>query len=113
MQLQQFVGETIKAVLEGVRSAQEHAKTIQAKVVPETSHHFGNQSIITDRNNGAIVDKLEFDVAVTATEATSSEAKAGVSVWGVGVGAKGQENAKNETVSRVKFSVPIVYPQQT
>ena len=53
---------------------------------------------------------IEFDVAVTAVEATGTEGKAGISVWSIGANMSGKTDKSNSTVSRVKFSVPVGLP---
>lgn len=56
------------------------------------------------------IEQLAFDVAVTATEASGIDgsAKAGISIFGAKIGT--ESSAKTENVSRLTFSVPIVFP---
>ena len=55
---------------------------------------------------------LEFDVAVSASE--GKEAKAGTGVWAgaVGVGTQAKLQDGSLSVSRIKFSVPVLFPEQ-
>lgn len=57
-----------------------------------------------------MMERLNFDIAVTATEATelNGNAKAGISVFGAKVGAENKERTEN--VSRLTFSLPLVLP---
>ena len=57
-----------------------------------------------------MLERLNFDIAVTATEQSelSGNAKAGISVFGAKVGTENVE--KTENVSRLTFSLPIVLP---
>jgi len=56
------------------------------------------------------IEQLAFDVAVTATEASGIDgsAKAGISIFGAKIGT--ESSARTENVSRLTFSVPIVFP---
>ena len=56
------------------------------------------------------VTPIEFDVAVTVTG--GSEKKGGIGVFsGVfGVGGQASSNAASSSVSRIKFSVPVILP---
>nr|WP_314529070.1 hypothetical protein [uncultured Brevundimonas sp.] len=54
--------------------------------------------------------EIEFDVAVTAAKSASGKANAGIKVMSLDIGAGGQVGSENSTVSRIKFTVPIVPP---
>jgi len=49
-------------------------------------------------------------VAVTAASTVTGSGKTGIEVLGLAAGVKNE--GKTETVSRIKFSVPIQYPDQ-
>lgn len=55
---------------------------------------------------------IEFDIAVTASE--GSEAKAGIGVFSgvIGLGTQAKMEGSNATLSRIKFSIPVLYPEQ-
>lgn len=109
--MQQFVEETIKAVMLGIKASQRHASEAGGKVVPSNMFYHEVPGLIWDKDH-MLVDRIEFDVAVTVSEGDSLEGNAGIKVWGLGAGVKGKEDNKNETVSKVKFNVPVVYPKQ-
>jgi hypothetical protein len=54
---------------------------------------------------------IEFDVAVTTTEAGETKKGGGIFVGGVGIGAQGTKGMTNSSVSRVKFSISVTLPQ--
>ncbi|MGD0078045.1 MAG: trypco2 family protein [Sedimentisphaerales bacterium] len=87
MQLKEFVSETIKQIIEGVKDAQQAAQTKGAVVVPYSQ----------------VEEKIEFDVAVTAVEGTETSGKAGISVWSIGAGVSGKSESSTSTLSRIKF----------
>ena len=65
------------------------------------------------RPHGVVsVQDVQFDVAVTASQAEGKEAKAGIEVVGIslGLGVKGNTQSEAMSVSRLRFSVPVVLP---
>ena len=56
------------------------------------------------------IEQLAFDIAVTVAEASGIDgsAKAGISIFGAKIGT--ESSARTENVSRLTFSVPIVFP---
>src|SRR5664279_23453 len=109
MELKDFVSETIKQIIDGVSTAQEHAASKGARVSPNVDYHSGKVAII-DSISQQPVQNIDFDVAVTA----SNEAKTqgGVAVFGAafGLASKGQSERSNEVINRIRFSIPIVLP---
>ena len=56
------------------------------------------------------IETIEFDVAVTVTEGTQTKGGIGVFMGAVGLGSQGQSSNQNASVTRIKFSVPLVLP---
>ena len=57
--------------------------------------------------------EVHFDVAVTVSDEQSAGAGAGLRVFGAKLGAEGNVSYQNAAVSRVQFSVPVVWPGQS
>jgi hypothetical protein len=56
-------------------------------------------------------EPVEFDVAVTESDKTSAGGKAGIKVLSaVEIGGEGSKAWERSTVSRIKFSIPIIPP---
>jgi len=55
---------------------------------------------------------VEFDVALTTVEGGQAKSGIGVFVGPVGVGTQAQIDAQNSVVNRIRFSVPVLLPQQ-
>jgi len=119
MNLEEFVSTTLQQIISGVKLAQT-ATSLPDKHSSESN--VVNPSLMYNAENGPknkyfatigqnLIHFVEFDVAVTAD--TMSEAKGGVGlkIAGVGISADGETSAKNSTVSRIKFEVPIIFPQ--
>jgi len=90
MDIKEFVKETLRQIVEGVKEIQGEVAT-KAQIAP-----IGNQS-----------EKVEFDIAVTVEEEKTKDKKAGLSVYCIKAGAGGQTSASTSTVHRIKFSVGI------
>jgi hypothetical protein len=100
MELQDFIAETLKQIISGVRRAQESAIDLGAKVNPRGG------SIVEMRN-------VHFDVAVSTSEGTEKKGSIGVSVGPVGsVGPQDQSDVASSSMSRIRFSVPLKLPAQ-
>ncbi len=100
MDLQTFVCETLCQIQAGVQDA---IKRGGAGVINPLFSRY-------DQDKQDIVEKVTFDVAVTASEGEEREGKAGLRVWSVGVGGAIKGATASETVSRVQFAVRIVAP---
>lgn len=111
MDLQTFVGESIRQILLGIKDAQEFGKTMEppAQVNPEVSNW--PKDAMRTGPIGHLVQSIEFDVAVTTSESSAREGSAGLRVWGVGAEGEGKRSRETENVSRIRFSVPVALPR--
>src|SRR3989338_8634698 len=91
MDLQQFVAQTLVQIANGVKNAQEHVKSAGCIVNPLRA---SDQDPIMSPNTSFI----EFDVALTVTEGSDSKG---------GIGAHERSRSATESVSRIKFKVPM------
>ena len=101
MKLQEFVNETLKEIIGGVKDVQEYAKSEGALVNPRYSMEYDQH-----------IEKIKFDVAVTSTEGSAKEAGAGILVAAIGLGAKKKSGVSSSSISRIMFSVPVILPNQ-
>ena len=112
MELSEFVAESLRQIIDGVTLAQEYASRKGATVNPNNMWYRADQGVvkIQDRETGAFIQEVNFDVAVTATDGTKTKGGIGVFVGTVGLGSQGQSEAVKESVSRIKFTVPLALP---
>jgi len=111
MQLEDFVAETLKQIVNGVEVARAHAKEHGAEVNPvDLGLRDKEKMALRNRRTGALIKEVEFDVAVTVTEGKKTKGGIGVFAAGIGVGAQGQSDAAKSSLSRIKFSVPLMLP---
>ena len=99
LQLRDFVAETIKQIIDGVVTAQEHATGKKAIVNPLGNHY---------RNPDPQL--ISFDVAVTAARGSKTQGGIAVFAGAFGLGSKGESEASNETLNRIQFSIPVRLP---
>lgn len=115
MELREFVSEALKQLIDGVVTAQEYASSKGAFINPEGLQYAtvsGNLHIAHDSVHTEIPQIIEFDVAVTISE--GGEAKAGIGVFAgpIGIGTQATTTDGNIVANKIKFSVPILLPQQ-
>lgn len=114
--LQTFIKSSLVQIMEGCKEAQNELEDSHARICPRIEHPFLEHSNITNFALGEtethrLVQTIDFDVAVTATE--ESATKGGIGVLSAFVGAKmeGESGRGLESISRLKFSVPVCYPE--
>jgi hypothetical protein len=112
MELQEFIKESLIQIVEGVSEAQEEVRSKGAVINP-TNLQFDSKQIPgtgnteKDKNISRLID---FDIAVTTTEGSKTKGGIGIHVGMIGLGSTGQSEAQNSSMSRLKFSVPILFP---
>lgn len=111
MELKEFIKTAITDITEAVSELQSELNN-GAIVNPTLPNPIALKTLTVDDKIRPI-EQLAFDVAVTATEVSGIDgsAKAGISIFGARIGT--ESSAKTENVSRLTFSVPIVFRQRT
>jgi len=114
MNLKDFVSESLIEIFEGVKDAQSRVGQGLGEINPSPvgSHtEFTKQGLFMagDRKIGTHV---EFDVAVTVSEGSGSKGGIGIFSGAINIGASGQSNKTDVSLSRIKFQVPIVLPYE-
>lgn len=109
MELKTFVDDAISQLIEGVAQAQSKHKESGAIINPslkdgKVNYYSGG---LAATGSGYYPTKIDFDVAVTVSE--DAGAKAGIQVFGVGLG--GNVSTQNSVVSRLQFSVSVALPK--
>lgn len=108
MELKEFIKTAITDITEAVSELREELKN-GAIINPSLFQGEHGKTVLVD-NEVRMMERLNFDIAVTATEATelNGNAKAGISVFGAKIGTGNAE--KTENVSRLTFSIPLLLP---
>lgn len=110
MELKEFIISALRDITDAVKECQDNIHN-GAIFAPTNS---GSNNIIKSKKGDLVVSEVSFDVAVTASsESTDSiSGGGGINVWGLSIGAKGdnEDKASEATTSRIRFSIPVVYP---
>ena len=105
MELNEFISETLKEIVNGIRDAQWDTAEKGAYINPVPScDAFPDPSSTIRLRNGlrTVVQPIHFDVCVTSSESKSG--KAGIKV------VSGNIESSTSTESRIKFVIPISLP---
>lgn len=111
MELRDFVSETLIQIVEGVSLAQERSSSLGAHVNPTLTGSTGDavqHGYLRSADGAAQI--VGFDVALTVTKGKGAKSGIGIIDGTVTLGSSGQSSAENSSVSRVKFSVPLILP---
>ncbi|MEQ9106751.1 MAG: hypothetical protein RLO04_04735 [Limnobacter sp.] len=121
MNLQEFVKASLTQIINGVREAQttirlpdkllSEADLVNPSVVCSADHAPKGKYFTTrDRN---LVHFVSFDVAVTIDSSSEAKGSLSIKVAGIGFDADKGGVSKDTIVSRIKFEVPISFPQSS
>jgi hypothetical protein len=113
MDLKEFVSETLLSIIEAVTDSQKKAEELGAYINPAglmrtTSNVTSNA--VWDNSTNNYAQSISFDVAVTAEDKGSGGARIRVFSGILGGELGGVKESKNSLVSRVQFSVPVLFP---
>ena len=115
MKVQEFIAESLKEIAEGVTQAQTQLKG-KAIVNPgrldevDETTPVHNKFLVANKTMGRLAQVIDFDIGVTVSDQSIKEGSAGLMVMGIGIGAKGKKDISTSSVSRIKFSIPVVLP---
>ncbi len=111
MDIKEFTKETITQIVNAVREANELISGFGASI--PTDYFQGSRAITSYRDGEKNIIDVEFDVAVSAVESTNVGGGAGIKVVAFSIGAGANSQNENSTVSRVKFTLPLVLPEKS
>lgn len=105
MDLNEFVCETLKEIISGVRDAQEYARENGACINPAEFGTLSKPEHVIDMGDGklSIVQPVSFDICVTGKKTKST--KGGIEIF------SGGYEGEKRTENRVRFSVAVALPR--
>ena len=109
--LDDFVAETLIQIVRGAQRAQSSLGTA-ARISPPTirNHRAFSQGASTNTKQvNPTIHSVDFDVQITASSGTETKGDAGVKLYVFSAGTGGQSSNQNEHVTRVRFSIPLVF----
>jgi hypothetical protein len=104
MDLKDFIRETLLQIQRDIGEAQQE---LHGKYQGVISPLFKPIENLTD----ADMEWVEFDVAMTVTESKNRDVGGKLNVAAISLGGSGKNSRETESVSRVKFRVPIISPK--
>jgi len=118
MDLREFVAESLKEIIDGVKEAQSHAAENGAEICPPIGIlSSGARDYLESQATEEKVSFIDYDIAVTAEETGEIGGGGKVSVKVASVfsaegGGEGKVSEKASSISRLHFSLPVVWPIQ-
>lgn len=110
MDIKEFIENTLVQIVQGVNCANGKLMDTGAKI---SSKDIGaiREGTTFNKQTGDLVNLIEFDVAVTVSERDIANGGAGIKIAGfINIGGDLQNENANQSVSRIKFSVPLSLP---
>ncbi len=109
MDVKDFISESLRQIIDGVKDAQKHAEKNGAYVSPDVSRYVDDPAYTKSQN-------IEFDIAVTSQESSEKGGKGGLKIpipfVDVEAGAEAKSGRTNGSISRIKFEVAVKLPAQ-
>jgi hypothetical protein len=102
MDLKDFVADVISQIQDGVTEAinrHDRRKTV-GRINPK----------FPEDNWKDLVQKIDFDIAITATGKTSGEGGGGIQVYFFNASGKLSKSHENSMTNRIKFTIPVALP---
>jgi hypothetical protein len=118
MNLQDFIKETLVQIARGIEGAAAELQGSKAIVNPRNVQTRTDVDtdvygfLDTHEKFYKAVQKVEFDVAVTASTGTATKGGIGIMVGTIGLGSQGKSESQDSSISRIKFLVPMVFPME-
>ena len=113
IKLEDFVAESLIQIVRGVEKAQNELGDSMARINPRLSRLRTEGTVGSAKDAQAQpVYPVQFDVAVMASEETSTAGGIGVVVGVFGLGSRGQSAEGGGQTSRIQFKVPVLLPLQ-
>ena len=111
MDIKEFTKETITQIVNAVREANELISDYGASI--PTDYFQGSRAITSYKDGEKNIIDVEFDVAVSAVESANVGGGAGIKVAAINIGLGANSQNENSTLSRVKFTLPLVLPEKS
>lgn len=112
MNLKAFVRTALEEIIGGIEDAQKSvaATGSRASISPQLTPTDYGEAAILDGGVCGKVNHVTFDVAVTVASDSDLKGKVEISIAPVALSLGKGKSAHTGSVSRIAFSVPVVYP---
>lgn len=79
-------------------------------IAPSKTYAISEIAMYKDSTNKVAPSKINFEVAVSVEETKGSKAQVNILSSIVGLGVSGGNRDLNKEISRLSFSIPVIYP---
>jgi len=112
MELKKFVSKTLISIMQGVEDAQiQLKKQGSTSVINATKDLSARREVDSSTNlKRRHIENIELDVAVTTSSIESKGNKGKLNIKVIQYDNNKGSSGSNSIASRIKFSIPIVYP---
>lgn len=107
--LEDFVAETLVQIVRGSQRAQSLLQGAATVNPPKTRKAVSASSRTSKVEPIPVTHEISFDVQVVAMSGTETHGKAAVKLHVFSAGMNGQSRNESQHVSRVQFSIPLVF----
>ncbi len=115
MNLDDFIKTAITDIVKGIVEAKKDVDTYGAKIGsdPMLAGVKNDTSVVPSATGREQISLVEFDIALS--ESNASEKKGGIGVFLASVGVGGQASSGKEfsSLSKIKFTIPLMLPTKT
>ena len=115
MEIKDFVKATITQITEAIEELNQELASRETIVNPRgLDQHSGGVPIGGDRATlSHTAQIIEFDLLLQVTEGHGSGGRLGIFTSWVGLGGESKTEMENAAASRIKFSIPVVFPSSS
>jgi len=110
LKLQDFITTALTEIVAGVAAAAKEATSHGALIGSMPLYGHVKEAKIVTTDDDRPVSQVEFDIVLAEASGTSTKGGIGVLLGSVALGSQGASHGDTSSHSRVKFSVPIAFP---
>lgn len=110
MDLRTFITETLCQISDGMIDAQAALKDKGVRINPPYEIDENGRFRCVNENSQHF-QSIEFDIALTTSAKSNAEGGFSIEIWGAKLGGDKGKEAKAEAVSRVRFTIAAMLPQ--
>lgn len=115
MELKEFIKESLSQIIDAIVETQDKYKETNVLICPDDIQGENNNLYIRDENlyqfynRNTKVQNIEMDIAISVTEKEGNKSGLGIAKI-INAGISSENAQQNESISKIKFSIPIVLP---
>jgi hypothetical protein len=114
MELKEFIAFSLTQIVDGIRDAQSANAGKGVWISPQGRYLPGRGGMANlsglPNDDQQYMDEVKFDVALSITGGKKGGLAAKVNVMSIALSAGGEADSRRSAVSRIQFSVPVVWP---